>query len=108
MLIITRLILIITTFFGMTGGCKQDIHGNSLLLDSTTINPHRLESGCWYSIASSSTLHVTAVIERMAEHEKLYISWEHINEHSLFTILFDWDGIPYYNISNSIYKYNKL
>lgn len=103
---LTRLFIIIITFCGMTDGCAKDRFGDPVMLETDSNTPHRLESDCWYSVSASSTQHVIAVTERPSADEKLTISWENINEPSLFTILFDWDSIPYYNIARNVHTYD--
>lgn len=101
-----RLFIIITAFIGMTCGCETDRFGNPVLLHSDTQNPHQLDADCWYSISSSQTQHVSAVIERPSETEKLAIYWEEIDPSSAFTVLFDWTSVPVYNIQQNQFWFN--
>ena len=62
----------------MSSGCESDRYGNPVLLDSVAESPHRLESDCWYSVASSVSLRIPAVIERPSVDEKMAVYWENM------------------------------
>lgn len=101
-----RLFIIITTFIGMTCGCEYDRFGNPILLHSDTMMPHRLVSDCWYSVSVSQTQHVSTVIERPSETDKLAVYWEELDTVALFAVLFDWNGVPIYNVQQNRFQYN--
>jgi hypothetical protein len=90
----------------MTCGCETDRFGNPVILHSETQNPHQLDADCWYSISSSQTQSVSAVIERFSVTDKLAIYWEEIDSSSDFTVLFDWTIVPVYNIRQNQFWFN--